>query len=167
MRFYLKSGVTFSSNYHIGKMSPSSHFLVLKRSRVACFLQCYHRRCSIKKSVRNTLTANYDYSHSNRENLLLQVQVQLSGKPKIFWCILLHFLNLHEVFMYFWSYGLGKTCLLKCIKGFVSENHSVVNVLKILQRRFFPMNIAKFLTTSTLKNISEQLLQNGTQMASY
>ena len=30
---------------------------------------------------------------------------------------------------YFWSYWLRKTCLLKCIKGLVSENPLAVNVL--------------------------------------
>ena len=32
----------------------------------------------------NTLTANYEYSRSNRENLPLPIQMQLSGKPKKF-----------------------------------------------------------------------------------
>ena len=30
----------------------------------------------------NTLTANYEYSRSNRENLPLPIQIQLSKKPK-------------------------------------------------------------------------------------
>ena len=29
----------------------------------------------------NTLTANYEYSHSNRENLPLPIQIKLSKKP--------------------------------------------------------------------------------------
>ena len=32
----------------------------------------------------NTLTANYEYSRSNRENLPLPIQMQLSEKPKTF-----------------------------------------------------------------------------------
>ena len=43
----------------------------------------------------NTLTANYEYSRSNRESLLLPIQMPLSEKPKNFVKCLLHFLNLH------------------------------------------------------------------------
>ena len=43
----------------------------------------------------NMLTATYEYSHSNRENLPLTIQMQLSGKPKTFSEILLHFWNLN------------------------------------------------------------------------
>ena len=32
----------------------------------------------------NTLSANYEYSRSNRENLPLPIQMQLSEKPKTF-----------------------------------------------------------------------------------
>ena len=32
----------------------------------------------------NTLTANYEYSRSNRETLPLPIQMQLSEKPKTF-----------------------------------------------------------------------------------
>ena len=32
----------------------------------------------------NMLTANYEYSRSNRENLPLPIQMQLSEKPKTF-----------------------------------------------------------------------------------
>ena len=32
----------------------------------------------------NKLTADYEYSHRNRENLPLLIQMQLSKKPKIF-----------------------------------------------------------------------------------
>ena len=41
----------------------------------------------------NTLTANYEYSRSNRENVPLQIQMQLSEKPKIFCCIFIAFLE--------------------------------------------------------------------------
>ena len=41
----------------------------------------------------NTLTANYEYSRSNRENVPLQIQMQLSEKPKIFCCIFIPFLE--------------------------------------------------------------------------
>ena len=32
----------------------------------------------------NTLTANYEYSRSNKENLQLPIQIKLSKKPSIF-----------------------------------------------------------------------------------
>ena len=41
----------------------------------------------------NTLTANYEYSRSNRENLPSPIQMQLSKKPKIFCCVCLAFLE--------------------------------------------------------------------------
>ena len=48
------------------------------------------------KSIRlgevfNTLTANYGYSRSNRENLPLPIQMQLSKKSKIFCCSVIAF----------------------------------------------------------------------------
>ena len=41
----------------------------------------------------NTLTANYEYSRSNWENLLLSIQMQLFEIPKIFCCIFIAFLE--------------------------------------------------------------------------
>ena len=43
----------------------------------------------------NTLTANYEYSRNNTDDLPLPVQTQLSGKLKTFSDFLLHFSNLH------------------------------------------------------------------------
>ena len=37
----------------------------------------------------NTMTANYEYSRSNRENLPSPIYMQLSKNPKIFCCIFL------------------------------------------------------------------------------
>ena len=45
----------------------------------------------------NTLTANYEYSRRNTDNLPLLVQMQLSEKLKTFYDFLLHFLNLHYI----------------------------------------------------------------------
>ena len=45
----------------------------------------------------NTLTANYEYSRSTRENLL-QIQMQLSQK---FWCFFIAFLEFPLNFDYF------------------------------------------------------------------
>ena len=41
-------------------------------------------RSKILGLVVNTLTANYEYSGSNGENLPLPIQMQLSKKPKTF-----------------------------------------------------------------------------------
>ena len=43
----------------------------------------YHKVCQVKCFI-NMLTANYEYSRSNSENLPLPVQMQLSEKPKTF-----------------------------------------------------------------------------------
>ena len=39
------------------------------------------KRSEISGLLVNTLTANYDYSRSNRENLPLPIQIKLSKKP--------------------------------------------------------------------------------------
>ena len=39
------------------------------------------------------LTANYEYSRSNKENLQLRYQIKLSGKPSTFCNIILPFLK--------------------------------------------------------------------------
>ena len=41
----------------------------------------------------NTVTANCQYSPSNRENLLLQIQIKLIKKPSKFFCIFFYFLE--------------------------------------------------------------------------
>ena len=41
----------------------------------------------------NTLTANYEYSRSNRENFPLPIQMQLSEKPKTFCQFFIAFLE--------------------------------------------------------------------------
>ena len=46
----------------------------------------------------NMLTVGFDYSCSNRENLTLSIQMQLSKKTKNFAAILLHVWNLHQIF---------------------------------------------------------------------
>ena len=38
-------------------------------------------RSEIPGLIDNTLTANYDYSRTNRENLQLPIQIKLSKKP--------------------------------------------------------------------------------------
>ena len=43
----------------------------------------------------NMLTANYEYSRNNTENLPLPIEMELSSKLKTFSDFLLHFWNLH------------------------------------------------------------------------
>ena len=50
-------------------------------------------RWSATKTAINTLTANYEYSHSNAENLPLPTEMQLSGKLKIFVNVFMAFLE--------------------------------------------------------------------------
>ena len=49
----------------------------------------------------NMLTASYEYCRSNRENLPLSIQMQLSEKLKKFRCILLLFLESKLNFKHF------------------------------------------------------------------
>ena len=98
-------------------------------------------RSEILRLLVNTLTANYEYSRSNRGNLPLPVQIKLSKKPWafsfIFFPLLEYKLNSQcsekkkwvSSVKYFWTYWLRKMCLFKCIKAIVSENHLAVNVL--------------------------------------
>ena len=41
-------------------------------------------RSEILRLLVNTLTANYEYSHSNRENIPLPILIKLSKKPQLF-----------------------------------------------------------------------------------
>ena len=70
--------VTFSSFW--AKLCQKKSFLV---------------RSEILRLLVNTLTANYQYSRSNRENLPPLIQMQLTEKPKTFVNFLLHFCNLY------------------------------------------------------------------------
>ena len=92
----------------------------------------------------NTLTWNYEYSRSIRENLPLPIQINLSKKPYPFSCIFFFFffafleskLNFQfykkkwdSLVKYLWSYWLLNMCLFKCITGLLSGNPLAVNVL--------------------------------------
>ena len=46
-----------------------------------------------KSFIPKSLTANYEYAHSNRENSPLPIQMQLYEKPKIYCCIFITFLE--------------------------------------------------------------------------
>ena len=58
-------------------------------------------RSEILGPLVNTLTANYEYSLSNRENLPLPIQMQLFKKPKIFCCIFVAVLEFKLNFQWF------------------------------------------------------------------
>ena len=49
----------------------------------------------------NTLTANYEYSRSKRENLPLPIQMHLSEKAEIFYCTFTAFLKSSLNFKHF------------------------------------------------------------------
>ena len=59
----------------------------------------------LSKCPFNTLTADYEYSGSNRENLPLPVQIQLPKKPKIFCC---NFIAILESKLNFEHFKKGK-----------------------------------------------------------
>ena len=94
------------------------------------------------------LTGNYQYSACNTENLSLPIKIELSLKLKTFYWVFIAFfkstLNMEHFqkkkktkkktkqaswLKYFWSYWLRRKSWLKCLKGLVSENPFVVNVL--------------------------------------
>ena len=97
-------------------------------------------RSEILELLDNTLTANYEYCRSNRQNLPLPIQIKLSEKNNVsfayFFCIFGTYIKFpmfskkwaSEV-KYFWSYWLRRMCLFKCITGLVSENRLTMNVL--------------------------------------
>ena len=65
------------------------------------FKKLFFIRSEILKLLVNTLTANYEYSRSNRENLQLQIQIKLSIKP---WSFLMYF------FFSFYDYTSNFQC---------------------------------------------------------
>ena len=87
------------------------------------------------------LTTNWEYSRSNRENLPLPVPTQLSEKLKTFPQFFIAFvectLNLEHIEKKNEPHSSSisevidseRRAYFKCIKGLVSENPSVVNVL--------------------------------------
>ena len=88
----------------------------------------------------NPFTVNDKYCLLNRGDLLQHFQIQLSKKQKVLSECFLDFLNLNPIFiifekkwpshlMYFWTYGLRKTPLDKCLKSPVSEEPSTTDVV--------------------------------------
>ena len=70
---------------------PTFSFLRAKLSLKKLFLI----RSEILGLLVNTLTANYQYSRSNRENLQLQIQITLFIKPQNFAVFPFNFWNLY------------------------------------------------------------------------
>ena len=88
----------------------------------------------------NTLTANCGYSRNHRDDLPEPVRMLLCPKQKTFFWIFIRFVSCPLNFQFFeeksasylkhlWSYWLRKSCLIKCIKSYVSQKPLAVNVL--------------------------------------
>ena len=86
------------------------------------------------------MTANYECSRSNRENIPLPFQSKLSKKRQSFCCSFFPFLvstlnfqcsegKTSLIVQVFLKYLLRKMCFFKCITGLVSESPLVVKVL--------------------------------------
>ena len=97
-------------------------------------------RSEIFRLLVNTLTANYEYSRSNRHYLPLQIQIKLSKKLQTFGGIFFQFLkfslnfqccetNMSGICQIVLSYWLRNMCIFKCITRIVSGNPLAVNVL--------------------------------------
>ena len=100
----------------------------------------------------NPLTADDKCSLLNRGNLLRHFQMQLYQKTKIFsqfflafWKFIFNFEHFQKKgwpmqLMYFWIYGLRKTCLDKCLKSplllLKSERDYLYNIYWSLWREF-------------------------------
>ena len=105
----------------------------------------------------NKLTTDDKYSLLNRNNLLQHLQMQLSKKQKTFSGLFFFFAFLKSRFifesfqkkrwsfclMYFWTYGLRKTWLDKCLKSAVSEDPSTSNMRKG-PKHYWNMNDSTF-----------------------
>ena len=97
--------------------------------------------CQILGLFVNLLTADHKHSLLNRCNLLQHFQMALSQKRKT--CsdfFFLHFLNLDSIWnifkqrwpsalMHFWTYGLWKTWLHKCLKSPIPEEPSITKMV--------------------------------------
>ena len=77
----------------------------------------------------NTLTANYKYSHSNKENLPLPIQMQLSEKTKPFCHFFITFWNLHYILNIL---GKNEPHSLSISEVIESNRHAYLNAKKVL-----------------------------------
>ena len=101
-------------------------------------------RPEILGQLDNTLTANYKYSRSNRENLLLPIQINFSEKPSMFSGVFFPFfestLNLpcsgqkrNLIGQVFLKLLIRDTCSFNCIRKLVSEKPVALNMLTSLK----------------------------------
>ena len=86
----------------------------------------------------NTLTANYEYSSRNRENLQLPIQIKLSEKASSFCEIFFPFFECSQTKGSLESQVFLKLltlidCLFNCVTGLVSETRFGVKQLKSLK----------------------------------
>ena len=101
-------------------------------------------RSEILGLLDKTLNANYQYSRSNRANLHVSLQINLSEKPSMCFCIVFPLLestlNLQSsdskrtlIGQAFLKLLSPKMCLFKCIEKLLTENHLAVQVLTSLK----------------------------------
>ena len=107
---------------------PTFSSLWAKLSYIKLFLI----RCEISGPLVSSLTANCEYSRSNRENWPLPIQIKLSKKPSIFCCNFCCSFGIYIKFSMFWkinephrssiswSFWLRKMYLFKRVTGLVS-----------------------------------------------
>ena len=120
-------------------MQKRTFILFILHSERNCFRKSlFSIRSEILGLLENTLIGNYEYSRSNRGDLLLPIQIKLSKKPETFCDLFLHLWYLHQIsnvlkkkmiLVYIWSYWLRKMCFFKCITRLLCENCFAVNVL--------------------------------------
>ena len=77
----------------------------------------------------NTSPADYKYSRSNRQNLPLPIQMQLSKKQKIFCSNFIAFLKFK---LNFWHFQKNEPHILNIFKIIDFERHIYLNAWKIL-----------------------------------
>ena len=76
------------------------------------------------------LSANYEYSRSNRENLSLPIQMQLSAEPNAFWAIFVSFLKSMLTFEFFRGKNESHSPSISEVTN--SKKRAYLNVLKVL-----------------------------------
>ena len=88
--FTSKQCFTFSNLLDI---TSWSHFSVFSTCHIPFTFMLLQKSVISSYQEINTLTANYEYSRSNRGNLPLPIQMQLSEKPNIFCQFFIAFLE--------------------------------------------------------------------------
>ena len=79
-------------------MQKRTFILFILHSEPNCFRNSlFSIRSEILGLLENTLIRNYEYSRSNRGDLLLPIQIKLSKKPETFCDLFLHLWYLHQI----------------------------------------------------------------------